>query len=65
MLPALVLDRDREVMQSAEHLRTVAEVEPGKVEEVAIPNVEEEVRGALVVAVLEQLSVSGNSSRSW
>ena len=30
MLPALGLDRDREVMHPAEHLRVVAEIEPGK-----------------------------------
>ena len=45
-------------MQPAEHLCVVAEVETGEVEEreqVAVADVEEEVRGALVVAVLEQL----------
>ena len=52
------LDRDREVVQPAEHLGVRAEVEPGEVEErerVAVADVEEEVRRAAVVAVLEHL----------
>ena len=46
------------VVQSAEHLGIGAELEPGEVEEcqgVAVADVEEEVRRALVVAVLEDL----------
>ena len=58
VLPALGLDRDREVVQPAEHLGVGPEVEAGEVEEreqVAVADVEEEVGRALVVAVLEQL----------
>ena len=49
---------ERDVVQAAEHLRVLAEVEAREVEEgeqVAVADVEEEVRGTLVVAVLEQL----------
>jgi hypothetical protein len=45
-------------MKPAEHLRVVAEVERREVEEgeeIAVADVEEEVRRALVVAVFEQL----------
>ena len=52
------VDRDRDVVQPAEHLGVGAEVEPREVEEgeqVAVADVEEEVVGALVVAVLEDL----------
>ncbi len=58
VVPACRLDRERDVVEPAEHLRVVAEVEPREVEEgeeVAVADVEEEVRRALVVAVLEQL----------
>ena len=50
--------RDREVLQPAEHLGVGPEVEAGEVEErerVAVADVEEEVRGAAVVAVLEHV----------
>ena len=46
------------MVQTAQHLGVVAEVEAREVEEsqeVAVADVEEEVRGPLVVAVLEQL----------
>src|SRR5471032_3247595 len=45
-------------METAENLRVTTEVETGKVEEreeVAVPDVEEEMRRALVVAILEEL----------
>ena len=46
------------MVESTEHLGVLAEVEAGEVEEreqVVVPDVEEEVCGALVLAVLEQL----------
>ena len=58
LLPARGLDADRHVVQPAEHLGVRADVEAGEVEEgeqVAVADVEEEVRGAGVVAVLDQL----------
>ena len=58
VLPPVGRDRDRDVVQAAEHLGVVAEVQAGEVEEreeVAVADVEEEVGRALVVAVLEQL----------
>ena len=57
-LPLGGLDADRQVVVAAEHLPYGAEVEAGEVEEgqgVAVADVEEEVRRARVVAVLEQL----------
>src|SRR5262249_54377811 len=50
--------RDREVVEATEDLGVGTEVEPREVEEreqVAVADVEEEVRRALVVAVLEEL----------
>ena len=52
------LDGDRDVVQPAEHLGVRADVQPGEVEEgqqVAVADVEEEVRRTGVVAVLDQL----------
>ena len=46
------------MVQSAQHLGVRTEIEPGEVEEreqVAVADVEEEVVGALVVAVLDDL----------
>ena len=57
-VPVLGVDRDRAVVQAAEDLGVGADVEAGEVEErqqVAVADVEEEVRGARVVAVLDQL----------
>ena len=57
-VPALGLDRDRHVVQPAEHLGVRPDVEAREVEEgeqVAVADVEEEVRRAGVVAVLDQL----------
>src|SRR4029450_4297089 len=57
-LPSVGRDRDREMVQPAEDLRVLAEVEPGEVEEgerVPVADVEEEVRRPLVVAVLEEV----------
>ena len=56
--PALGVDADGHVVQAAEHLGVGADVQAGEVEEgdeVAVADVEEEVRGAGVVAVLDQL----------
>src|SRR3954454_13823357 len=58
LLPVLGVDADRHVVQAAEHLGVGAAVQAGEVEEgdeVAVADVEEEVRGARVVAVLDQL----------
>src|SRR3954452_4743984 len=58
LVPALGLDADGHVVQPAEHLGVGADVQAGEVEEreqVAVADVEEEVRGAGVVAVLDQL----------
>src|SRR4051794_9849207 len=57
-LPLLGLDGDRQVVEPAEDLGVGAEVEPREVEvgeQVAVADVEEEVRRTLIVAVLEQL----------
>src|SRR3954454_4155812 len=57
LLPAAGLDADRHVMQPAEDLGVGSDVESGKVEEgeqVAVAEVEEEMRGAGIVAVLDQ-----------
>ncbi len=56
--PPVGLHRDRDVVQAAEHLGVRTEVEAGEVEEgeqVLVADVEEEVRRARVVAVLDQL----------
>src|SRR5437764_2280381 len=56
--PLLRRHRDREVVQAAEDFGVRAEVQAGEVEErqeVAVPDVEEEVAGPLVVAVLDDL----------
>src|SRR5262249_61209402 len=53
VLPPLGLHRDREVVQTAEHLGVHIEVQSREVEErkeVAVADVEEEVGGTLVVA---------------
>src|SRR3954454_18643813 len=58
LLPALRVDADGHVVQPAEHLGVGADVQAGEVEEgqqIAVADVEEEVRGAGVVAVLDQL----------
>src|SRR3954470_20991670 len=58
LAPALRVDADRHVVQAAEHLGVRADVQAGEVEErdeVAVADVEEEMRGARVVAVLNQL----------
>src|SRR3954470_16289603 len=58
LLPALGLDADRHVVQPAEDLGVAAHLQAREVEEgqqVAVPDVEEEVRGPGVVAVLDQL----------
>src|SRR3954468_22460826 len=58
LAPALRVDADGHVVQPAEHLGVGADVQAGEVEEgdeVAVANVEEEVRGAGVVAVLDEL----------
>src|SRR3954468_4835377 len=58
LLPALRVDADRHMVQPAEYLGVGADVQAGEVEEgdeVAVADVEEEVRGAGVVAVLDQL----------
>src|SRR5262249_3793819 len=58
VLPALGLQRDREVVQTAEHLGVAIEFESREVEErdeVAVADVEEEMCGTLVVAVLEEV----------
>src|SRR4051795_1275071 len=58
LAPALRVDADGHVVQAAEHLGVGADVQAGEVEEgdeVAVADVEEEVRGARVVAVLDQL----------
>ena len=56
--PAARLDRDGDVVQAAEHLGVRAAVEAGEVEErqqVAVADVEEEVRRPRVVAVVDHL----------
>src|SRR3954451_23983210 len=58
LAPALRVDADGHVVQAAEHLGVGADVQAGEVEEgdeVAVADVEEEVRGARVVTVLDQL----------
>ncbi len=53
VLPFPPGDRDRDVVQAAEHLRVRADVQAGKVEErqqSAVPHIEEEVTGALTPA---------------
>src|SRR4051795_12720638 len=58
LLPVLGVDADGHVVQAAEHLGVGADVQAGEVEEgdeVAVADVEEEMRGARVVAVLDQL----------
>ena len=58
VLPPVRGDGDREVVEPTEDLGVVAEAEVGEVEEgdrVAVAEVEEEVGGALVVAVLEEI----------
>ena len=73
VLPAPGLNRDRDVVQPAQHLGVGAEVEAGEVEEgqqVAVADVEEEVGRPLVVAILEEFGhrklenplVEGNGS---
>src|SRR5581483_9984054 len=57
-VPVLLGDGDGQVVQTAEHLRVGARVDPGQVEEgdgVAVAEVEEEVGGAGQVPVLEHL----------
>ena len=57
-VPALGIHRDRHVVQPAEHLGVGPDVEAREVEEgqqVGVADVEEEVRGPGVVAVLDQL----------
>src|SRR6266487_2101600 len=57
-LPGLGVDADGDVVQPAEHLGVGAEVQPWEVEEgeeVAVADVEEEVVGASVVTVLEDV----------
>src|SRR5690242_18847840 len=56
--PLLGCHRDREVVQAAEDFGVRADVQAGEVEkgqQVAVPDVEEEVIGPLVVAVLDDL----------
>src|SRR3954447_6210092 len=58
LLPAVGGDADSHVVQAAEHLGVGADVEAGEVEErqqVAVADVEEEVRRARVVPVLDEL----------
>src|SRR3954469_3068856 len=58
LLPVLGVDADRHVVQAAEHLGVRADVQAREVEErdeVAVADVEEEMRGPRVVAVLDQL----------
>src|SRR4051812_6232256 len=58
LAPAVGIDADRHVVQAAQHLGVRADVQAGEVEEreqVPVPDVEEEVRRARVVAVLDQL----------
>ncbi len=58
VLPLLPGDRDRDVVQATEDLGVRADVQAGEVEErqqVAVPHVEEEVAGPLVVPVLDDL----------
>src|SRR3954470_3996712 len=58
LAPVLGVDADGHVVQAAEHLGVGADVQAGEVEEgdeVAVADVEEEMRGARVVAVLDQL----------
>src|SRR3954466_9119455 len=58
LAPALRVDADGHVVQAAEHLGVGADVQAGEVEEggeVAVADVEEEMRGARIVAVLDQL----------
>ena len=56
--PAFGLDGDGQMVESAEHFGVGPEVQPGQVEErngVAVAEVEEEVGGSAVVAVLEHV----------
>src|SRR3954447_4779984 len=58
LIPPFGGDADGHVVQPAEHLGVGAHVQAGEVEEgqqIAVADVEEEVRGAGVVAVLDQL----------
>ena len=66
-LPARRLRADREVVQPAEDLLVRALIEAGKAEErqqVVIADVEEEMRRAGIVTVLDQFG-QRKSSRSW
>src|SRR5258705_9261526 len=57
MCPPGRLDADRDMMQSAEDLPVRADIEAGKIEErqqVCVANVEEEMRGARIVAVFNE-----------
>src|SRR3954453_14368205 len=58
LLPVLGVDADRHVVQATEHLGGRADVQAREVEErdqVAVADVEEEMRGPRIVAVLDQL----------
>ena len=66
-LPARRLRADREVVRPAEDLLVGALIEAGKAEErqqVVIADVEEEMRRAGIVTVLDQFG-QRKSSRSW
>src|ERR1700722_18433861 len=57
-LPLLSIDRDGQVVEPTDYFLVGTEVESGEIEEgqgVVVPEVEEQVCRALVVAVLEQL----------